>query len=192
MVRVHPTHVSLGRAVRTAYRGTTGDALYIIAQGEVSCVQQQQRDHPVQSRPARAALLERLSRAPAPQCPSVPVLHPARLHRGALSGRPKSTPSPEQPGVPGADRCTQPPRMATSLVALGLPESAPPGAAASLAPRGGLSAAIRAQAPISHTHPQARSRRARAQEWLLADEAAVRVHLDRGGSSQSARPPSRS
>ena len=135
MVRVRPTRVSLGHAVRIAYRGTTGDALYIIVQGEVSCVQQ--RDHPVQSRPARAALLERLSRAPAPQCPSVPVLHPARLHRGALSGRPKSTPSPEQPGVPGADRCTHPPRMAASLVALGLPESTPPGTAASLAPREG-------------------------------------------------------
>ena len=66
MVRVRPTRVSLGRAVRTAYRGTTGDALYIIAQGDVSCVQQ--RDHPVQSRPARAVLLERLS-----QCPSAPV-----------------------------------------------------------------------------------------------------------------------
>ena len=66
--------------VRT-YRVLSGDALYIIAQGEVSC--KQQREHPVQSRPARAALLERPS-TPVPQRPSVSVLRPAKLHRGVL------------------------------------------------------------------------------------------------------------
>jgi hypothetical protein len=57
-----------------APHSTTGDALYIIAQGEVGCVQQ--RDRPVQSQPTRAALLERPS-APAPQRLSAPA--PERL-----------------------------------------------------------------------------------------------------------------
>ena len=57
-----------------APHSTTGDALYIIAQGEVGCVQQ--RDRPVQSQPTRAALLERPS-APAPERLSAPA--PERL-----------------------------------------------------------------------------------------------------------------
>ena len=75
---------------------------------------------------------------PVPQRPSAPASQ-CSTRQGCIAARslvgPRAPPSPEQPG---ADRCTQPPRMATSLVALGLPESAPPGAAASLAPRGGV------------------------------------------------------
>jgi len=112
--------------VRT-YRVLSGDALYIIAQGEVSC--KQQREHPVQSRPARAALLERPS-TPVPQRPSVSVLRPAKLHRGVL--------------------CSDQPLLWAGVLwayQRAPPFPPPPGAAASLAPRG-LSAAIRAQAPI--------------------------------------------
>ena len=89
---------------------------------------------------------------PVPQRPSAPASQ-CSTRQGCIAARslvgPRAPPSLEQPG---ADRCTQPPRMATSLVALGLPESAPPGAAASLAPRGGVECSDpRAGAHLAHS-----------------------------------------
>ena len=111
------------------------------------------------------------------------MLHPAWLHRGALSGRPKSTgPAQSNRGLIAALN----PRgwRRRWLLWAYQREHA--------TPRAPLHRWRLAGAHLAHSRPQARSRRARAQEWLLADEAAVRVHLDRGGSSQGARPPSRS